>query len=158
MTQYVFVHVYCYLMESILFFSLFPFSCPLSLSLSYFVVAKSLSYIRLKDLVSRNPSLIPVALNRICFLLHSVSCSAFSPSLSPPLSPPSKICIFPLFLSPPSLSQEISHSQDYGQREVLLPLVLLLKELMIIVSNMCVNLYLYSMNLFVCVLMVIPFN
>ena len=119
MTQYVFVHVYYYLMESILFFSLFLFSCPLSLSFFsfflIFVVAKSLSYIRLKDLVSRNPSLIPVALNRICFLLHSVSCSAFSPPLSPPLSPPPSKSVYSLYSSLP-LTGDITQSGLWSKR------------------------------------------
>ena len=59
------------------FLSLLLFSLSLSLS----TVATSLSYIRLKDLVSRNPILIPVALNRICFLLHTVSLKSHTGAL-----------------------------------------------------------------------------
>lgn len=101
-------------------FSLSLFLSSLSLSffflfLSYFVVAKSLSYIRLKDLVSRNPSLIPVALNRICFLLHSVSCSAFSSLLLSLLLHPKSV--YSLYSSLP-LTGDITQSGLWSKRSL----------------------------------------
>lgn len=82
----------CYLHHRRAFFgSLPPDACKLT---KYVAVAKSLSYIRLRDLVSRNPNLLRFAVNHVCTLLKT----------------------------------GISHTQDYGEREVLLPLLHLLKE------------------------------
>lgn len=60
----------------------------------------SLSYTRLRDLVSRSPALLKVAMDQVLSILKN----------------------------------EVSHSQDCGDRELLLPLLHLFKEFLTMVT------------------------
>ena len=70
------------------------------------IAQDSLSYVRLRDMVSRRPSLLVTAIQHVMKLLKS----------------------------------EVSHTGDYGDREALLPLLQLFRELLIMVRTSSLSL------------------